>query len=72
MTQVPVEQPFRSRALSNAIAQFEAMDMAFNTMLRHGLHGGPEYDFARDRFNALREMVRDRAIKEEEETCSDL
>lgn len=57
-----IEQPFRSRALSNAIAHYEAMDSAHGDMLRHGLHGGPEYDFARDRFNALREMVRDRAI----------
>lgn len=50
-----------SRTLANAIAHTLEMDAAFGGMLDHGLNGGPEYDLARDRFNALREVTRDRA-----------
>jgi hypothetical protein len=52
---------WRSRTFANAIDHLEAMDEAFGAMLEHGLHGGPEYDLARDRFNALKDNVRDQA-----------
>jgi hypothetical protein len=51
----------RSRSLAKLIARFEEMDIAFHEMLYHGLHGGPAYDLARDRFNALVAATRDEA-----------
>jgi hypothetical protein len=50
-----------SRQLANAIARFEAMNAAEAEMHEHGLHGGPAYDLARDRFNAILRDVRDTA-----------
>lgn len=54
----------RSRQLATAINRFEAMDAAHAEMLEHGLHGGPAYNLARDRFNALVERTRDEARAE--------
>jgi hypothetical protein len=56
--------PFRSRQLADSIAHFEAMNAAYGDMLEHGLHGGPAYDLARDRLNALRERIKDETLQE--------
>jgi hypothetical protein len=46
-------------------ARLLRMNAAYGPMLEHGLHGGPAYDLARDRFNALKDNVRDQARAEQ-------
>jgi hypothetical protein len=62
--------PFRSRQLAESIAHAEAMNAAYGDMLEHGLHGGPAYDLARDRFDALRDDVRQRARRENQDQAA--
>jgi hypothetical protein len=62
--------PFRILQLADSIAHAEAMSAAYGDMLEHGLHGGPAYDLARDRFNALRDDVRLRARLENQDQAA--
>lgn len=60
---VSIPSAGRSRTFAACVASYEAMDAAYGAMLEHGLQGGPAYDFARDRFNALVARVRDEAAR---------